>query len=310
MQISTANLSGKWEVDVVPLQKRFVLEAGAEDAPLREECNSWCARLVPSVDAVRKVSTATVTVESVHLSGEADFGTFTISMYEKDLFGALMLDSNGNPQQGPADSPNFWLEGRMTLKVRFRDSQEILSLVSRKPVLQTGRAESWPPYNTVMRDISGPNEYVAVDNQNGPAVAVLWSGSITIGGKPSPFLAANIPIRSFQYQEKGAARATGGITLQWDDIRQQIPTIDHYHLYKRNFGAHDGGSDWKMIGGHIKENKFFDATYDGLSAVTYKVRQIMVDTLGDEVMGCGDETEFTVPARPHNIEQLYREFQF
>jgi len=181
----------------------------------------------------------------------------------------------------------------------------VMSLVSRKPVLQTGRATTWPPYNTVMRDVSGPNEYVPIDKQDGDPVLVLWSGSITIGGEPSPFLATDIPIRSFHYVESKDIGRIAGVVLQWDDVRKQVPVIDHFHVYKRAYGVDQAHTPWQQIGGHVFENTLVDKTFDGSAAVTYKVRQIFVDVLGDEVMGCGNETEFTVPALPSNRAQLF-----
>jgi len=304
MDISTAMLSGRWEVEVLPLDQKVNLVAGQGDE-LTVECNSWCRTKRPALDDAVGLPLSTVTVEVVHLAGRSEVGTFTISMFEKDLFGGLRLDTTGKPFLGDPDVPNFWLEGRMTIKLKLAGSNQVLSLVSRKPVLQTGRATSWPPYNTVMRDVSGPNEYVPVDKQDGDPILILWSGSITIEGQPSPFLATDIPIRSFNYVETGDVGRIDGVVLRWDDVRAQVAEIDHFHVYKRVYGVDQAHGPWQQIGGHLRENTLLDKTFDGSAAVTYKVRQIMVDALGDEVMGCGNETEFTVPALPSNRAQLF-----
>jgi hypothetical protein len=248
---------------------------------------------------------STVTVDVVHLEGINEIGTFTISMFEENLFGALRLDKKGNPFLGIPEAPNFWLEGRMTIKLKLAGSDQVLSLVSRQPVLQTGRATSWPPYNTVMRDVSGPNEYVPIDDQDGDPVLILWSGSITIGSQISRFLATDIPIRSFHYVETNDINRILGVVLLWDDVRMQVPEIDHYHVYRRALSCDQTPEPWQQIGGHLHKRTLVDSTFDGSTAVTYKVRQVFVDALGDEVVGgCNNSTEFTVPALPSNRAQL------
>jgi len=134
------------------------------------------------------------------LAGENELGVYTISMYRDALFGGLRLNEAGEPLLTDEKTPNFWLEGLMTIKIRLHDSAEVLSLVSRQPVLQVGQATTWPPYNTVMRDVSGPNEYMRESEPDGEPFLLLWSGSITIGEHESPFLAADITIDTFQVQ--------------------------------------------------------------------------------------------------------------
>ena len=248
---------------------------------------------------------STVAVEIVHLTAENDLGVFTISMLQDALFGALRVSME---DQAPLlsddeDQPNFWLEGLMTIKYRLTGSDEVVSLASRHPVLQVGRATSWPPYNTVMQDVSGPNEYFRTDDPRREPAFLLWSGSITITNRPSPFLEADIVIDSFEYLG-GTAGQTTGVTLHWTDQRAAVPLIDHYHVLRKQYDLH-GSGEWQRLGGCINQPAAVtDHTFDGSNSVTYKVRQVFVDPLGDEVHGCGRETDYTVPAFPQNHGQL------
>jgi len=299
MDVSTAELTGEWEVEILQAQQRITLQAG--DGELSPECNSWCSKETVSRDGRTGDKAATVSVEIVHLAAKNEFGVFTISMLDEALFGGVRLGDEGRPLLTADESPNFWLEGLMTIKLRLTGSKEVISLVSKQPVLQVGRATSWPPYNTTMRDVSGPNEYYRADDPDKRPFLVLWGGSITIGDKPSAFLAANITIDSFEYL--GEATAPHGVKLSWVDQRPEVPLIDHYHVLRRLHDLHGAGS-WKQIGGCIDGDALVDPDFDGRDAVTYKVRQVFVDVLGDEVRGCGIETDFTVPALPTNREQL------
>jgi hypothetical protein len=305
MTVSTATLSGEWEVEFLPLKKEMVLKAGVDKNDVfTPQCNSWCKTQTVAMDLLADVQVASVYVETVHLAGQSDIGTFTISMFDEDLFGSLHINRRGKPFLGDRGKPNFWLEGRMTIKLQPKGSSEIISLVSRKPILQAGRADSWPPYNTVMHDVSGPNEYVPIDDPKGKPVLVLWSGAITIGKGPSPFLATDIRIHSFQYVETGKGNRVNGVELFWNDARSKVPLIDYYHVHKREFSIHQDRGPWERIGGNIKGSSFVDKSFDGSAPVTYKARQVFQDPFGDEVRGCGNETEFTVPAVPANREQL------
>jgi hypothetical protein len=238
----------------------------------------------------------------VHLAVENELGVFTISMLKDALFGGIRLDANGEPLSTDADTPNFWLEGLMTIKFRLSGSDEVVSLASRQPVLQVGRATSWPPYRTTMRDVSGPNEYYRIDDPAGNPVLLLWSGSITITDRPSPFLAADIVVKSFEYRTTDLEDVSG-VTIRWTDRRNEIALIDHYHVFRRRFDLHES-TDWQRVGGCISADSYFDPDFDGSASTTYKVRQVFVDPLGDEIHGCGRETEFTVPALPTNRGQL------
>ncbi len=303
MDVSTAELSGKWEVEIRALDRRFELAAGI--GQFRPECNSWCSRQLAAHEEASGSGLATVAVESVHLAGEAEFGVFTISMFRDALFGALRVDGKGTPLQlEEEEKPNFWLEGLMSIKLRLRDTDEVISLVSRQPVLQVGRAKEWPPYGTVMRDVSGPNEYVPVDDPTAEPVVLLWSGSITIGNKPSEFLATDVTVDKFEYLNNGEERAAHGVRLHWPDKRESVPQIQHYHVFRRAYDPHGVHGEWTRVAGCVDGDSVIDEAFDGSVAVTYKVRQIYVDVLGDDVQGCGHETEFTVPAFPSNWRQL------
>ncbi|HYG81177.1 MAG TPA: hypothetical protein VD861_12350 [Pyrinomonadaceae bacterium] len=245
-----------------------------------------------------------VAVPNVYLGGRSDIGIFSISMFDGDLIGGLRLNKRMKPFLGDRGMPNFWLEGRMTIKLRPAGSNEVVSLVSRKPVLQTGRATSWPPFGTVMRDVSGPNEYVPIDAQDGPPFLILWSGSIRIGDEPSDFLSQDLTIYAFDYVKTDEPTRLGGVKLTWNDARTEVPAIDYYHLYRRELGTGLVEMPWERVGGDIKDNYFVDASFDGSKAMTYLVRQVSVDHLGDEIIGPGGPDLFTVPALPHNFEQL------
>lgn len=126
------------------------------------------------VDVSQKLSGVPVTVPFVYLGGSFDGGKFSISMKNTQLLGGLRLDANHSPLLAAASAPNF-LAGRIDdVKIILNGSDRPMSLVSRNHVLQTGRAESWPPYNTMMSDRSGPNEYVA-ENGN-PDDVVMTCG--------------------------------------------------------------------------------------------------------------------------------------
>ena len=302
MQVSTAELKGEWDVEVLPLNKRFVLKAG-EDA-YSPQCNSWCKARTASLDKESGASMSTVTVETVHLAGESEVGLYTISMARDALYGSLRLDSEGKPHQAEDESePNFWLEGLMTIKMRFAGSDEVISLVSRQPVLQVGRASSWPPHNTKMHDVSGPNEYVRQDDPESGPVVLLWSGSITITDKVSAFLAADNHITSYSYVQDALDAPVTGVRFSWEDHRADVPLIDHYNVFRRPFETHDAGK-WERIATGVQDDSFTDHEFDGSIPMTYKVRQIFVDPFGDEVQGCGTETDYTVPALPSNQAQL------
>lgn len=245
-----------------------------------------------------------IAVPNVYLGGISELGRFSISMFEGDLIGGLRLNNKGKPFLAEKSNPNFWLEGRMTIKLQPTGTEEIISLVSRKPVLQTGRVKAWPPYNTVMHDVSGPNEYVPIDAQDGPPFMLLWSGSITIGNEPHDFLSTDIPIRSFEYVRGGEPDRVRGVKLAWDDMRAQIPSIYYYQVYKRELGTGIATTGWERVGGNIEANNIVDESFDGSKAMTYWVRQVFVDHLGDEFIGLGSLSPFTVPALPRNVEQL------
>jgi hypothetical protein len=299
MTISTAELAGEWEVEILPLGQRITLRAGP--GPLQPQCNSWCGASVAARLAPTEYGLANVSVEIVHLAAENDLGVFTISMLDDSLFGSLRVNEAGQPLLTADDSPNFWLEGLMTIKFRLHGSEEIVSLASRQPVLQVGRATSWPPYNTTMHDVSGPNEYYRRDNQAGDPLLLLWSGSITILDHESPFLATDIIIHSFDYLYSGSE--IEGVRLNWTDKRAEVELIDHYHVLRRAHDVHGTGS-WEQVGGCISGDTFVDRNFNGTQPITYKVRQVFIDPLGDEVHGCGMETDFTVPALPASPHQL------
>jgi len=193
----------------------------------------------------------------------------------------------------------------MTIKYKLTGTDEVVSLASVDPILQVGHAESWPPRGTVMRDVAGPSDYYRIDDPTRTPVVRLWSGSITITDRVSAFLEADITVQRFQYVQERPDAPVRGVELVWNDERERVPLIDHYHVLRRPYDLHHT-STWQRVGGCVRAAVLLDETFDGITPMTYKVRQVFLDPLGDEVHGCGRETDFTVPALPSNRERLYQ----
>lgn len=301
---SSAFLTGKWEVDIHPLGSRVVLECDDasitdEDVPMK--CSSRCrAPETMGVDVSRNLSGVPVTVPFVYLSGSFDGGKFSISMKNTQLLGGLRLDANHSPLLAAVSAPNFWLEGLMTVKILLKGSDRPMSLVSRNPVLQTGRAESWPPYNTMMSDRSGPNEYVAENGNPNEVMLTLWAGSITIKNGPVDYLEVGIPVRNYQVNP-GANR---GLLIEWDDVRERMPVVQAYNVYKLRADGALNLAPPQLLGRNLTETRFVDATFDDQQLYAYQIRPIHTDVFGTELVLGSEKAMFFAPTQPVHRDQL------
>jgi hypothetical protein len=299
---SSAFLSGKWEVEIHPLGRQITLEAPSPStAAFPLKCGSGCTYAgLAATDRLFGLPSVPITVSYVYLWGSFDGGEFSISMKEMQLFGGLRLNESLSPLLTDSGTPNFWLEGLMTVKLLLNGSDRPLSLVSRNAVLQTGRALSWPPYNTVMSDRSGPNQYVVENGNPDEPILTLWSGSITIEAGPVDFLEVTVPVSHFQVNPVGQR----GLLLEWEDIRKEMPVVQSYNVYRC---LADGGLNRgqpELLARGLDVPRFVDTGYDGQQLFSYQIRPVHTDKFGTELVLGANKWLYYSPTQPFHGEQL------
>jgi len=304
---STLDLNARFVVDLVALGKTLVIDSreslakGADPFMSEMVCGSGCRTSVGLLSINEPASlSAGIQVVQFYVHGETKDFLYSVSMDpETEQLGRLEVpvDQSASSRKG-----KFWLNGRMIVRLRFKNGGHQINLVSRNPVLQEAVAQSWPPVSAQVRS-QREDEYVALEDRDGPTVAIVKSGVITLGQRTHPFLASRVRIKSFEYLHSTGQSASNdahyrdvaAVRFSWEDLRASVPGVDHYHVYRRPYMGHKGAE--VHLGGHIHATSFTDSHFDSANAWEYRVVPVTKDLLGYDVDGIADTPLILGPLR-------------
>lgn len=302
---STLQLRADADVEILPLGQTFKVRAaestfGTDVFASVNTCGSSCrkpdASLGQPVVAPQRATGLVVhpiEVTQFYVHGDTREFSYAIRMDPAtETLGAVELPSNGEGR--------MWLNGRMMLFLKNKADGQVLELISRTPILQEGPVSAWPPVNVTVRS-QGTDEYVLVSDPHGPTVAKLHNGAITMQASTHEFLAEELKIIDYDFLDRAgepvAAQQTtanvSGVRLTWSDIRDKLPGVVGYHVYKRASGA----EALQRIGGDLDRADVVDPDFDPTRAWEYSVVPVTKDLLGYDVDGVQDRPITLGPLR-------------